>query len=391
MKTRYMLFVALTLLMAACKGDAGKTEQTEETEKETNAGTVVLTERQLKTVGITLGPLEQRSLGEAVRANGELRLNPQDRASVVPLMGGVVRSVLVKEGDRVAKGQTVAYIESSELVALQRDYVTATRELAGAEQELQRQQLLRNENAGVEKNYRAAQANVGVCQARVEGLRQQLAQLGVAAGGGAAQRQVAVTSPIGGTVTRVLTATGGYADAQSPLMEVANNGAVFAQLNVFEKDLPRVSVGQRVDIALTYQQDTHISGTVESVQRTIDTDTRSASVHVALDGSQTAGRRLGEGMTVTGMISTGRTQVDALPDEAIVAMDGKKYVFVLERTAADNGQKTYTFRRVEVVEGQSELGHTAVTFPVPPKAGAQFVRAGAFYIASAASDHGEGD
>lgn len=391
MKTRYMLIVALTLLMAACKGNTENTEQTEEQAKEANTETVTLTERQLKTVGITLGPLEQRSLGEAVRANGELRLNPQDRASVVPLVGGVVRRVLVKEGDHVAKGQTVAYIESTEIVALQRDYLTATRELAGAEQELQRQQLLRNENAGVEKNYRAAQANVSVCQARVEGLRQQLAQLGVSAGVDTSQRQVAVASPISGTVTRVLTTTGGYADAQSPLMELSNNALVYAQLNVFEKDLPRVSEGQRVDIALTYQQDTHISGTVASVQRTIDTDTRSASVHVTLDASQTSGRRLGEGMTVTGMISTGRAQVDALPDEAIVAMDGKKYVFVLEHTATDNGQKTYTFRRVEVVEGQSELGHTAITFPVPPKAGAQFVRAGAFYIASAASDHGEED
>lgn len=382
--------MALAMLLAACSQSGDKTETTaEHAESTEHSATVELTQRQMQTVGITLGQLEQRNLGAAVRANGELQLNPQDRATVTPLMGGIVRRLLVTEGQAVRRGQTVAYIENAELLSLQRDLLTATRELAYARQELERQRLLRAERAGVEKTLQQAEANYGVAEAKVSGLRQQLQQLGVQPGGKTMQRQIAVTAPISGTVTRIAANTGSYADPQTPLMAIANHRAVYAALRVFEKDLSRVARGQRVDIALTYQADTHIRGTVLSVGQTIDAESRSAVVRVGLDAAQKAGRRLGEGMTVTGMISTGRQQTAALPDDAIVGQGGRKYVFVLDHKAQEGGQAVCHFRRVEVVTGQSELGHTAVSFPKPPAEGTQFVRSGAFYIASAAADHGE--
>lgn len=380
---------AAFFLLTACSNNTTESAGHEEAEEGPHTETVELTERQLQTVGITVGPLEQRNLGSAVRTNGELRLNAQDRAEVTPLVGGVVRKLLVKEGQTVSRGQTVAYIENTELVSLQRELLTAQRELEYARQELARQRLLKSERAGVEKNLQQAEANCGVAEARVSGLRQQLQQLGVKPGSSTMTRLVAVTTPIGGTVTRVNVAMGGYADPQKALVEVANNGAVYAALSVFEKDLQRVTTGQKVDIALTYQQDTHIQGTVTSVDRTIDRQSRAATVRVSLDASQTKGRRLGDGMTVTGMISTDRQQVQALPDGAIVTDGGRHYVFALDGKASEQGQRMLRFRRVEVVTGQSELGHTAVTFPHPEKDGTQYVLRGAFYLASAQADHGE--
>lgn len=382
---------ALVLLLTACSPSTNKTDAADghaDGHTESTA-TVELTERQMKTVGINLGPLEQRNLGAAVRANGDLRLNPQDRATVTPLVGGVVRRLLVTEGQPVSRGQVVAYIENTDLVALQRDLLTATRELDFARQELERQRLLKAERAGVEKTLQQAQANYGVAEAKVSGLRQQLQQLGIRPGSGQMQRQIAICAPISGTVTRIAANTGSYADPQTPLMDIANNRAVYAALRVFEKDLSRVARGQRVDIALTYQQDTHIQGTVLSVSQTIDTESRSAVVRVGLNAAQKAGRLLGEGMTVTGMISTDRQQTEALPDEAIVQQGGRKYVYTLDHKAQEDGQAVCHFRRVEVVTGQSELGHTAVSFPTPPARGTLFVRSGAFYLASAAADHGE--
>lgn len=389
---RYLFLLLFPLMMFSC---SEKSEQSENSESSESSGLseqsetaetadILLTARQLQTVGITLGPLEQRNLGATVRANGELRLDPQARAAVTPLVGGIVRRILVTEGQAVRAGQTLAYIENTEVVALQKDLATAQRELAYAEQELARQQELRDNRAGVEKNWQAARANRDLCRTRITGLQQQLSQLGVHASA-KAQRQVAITAPISGTVTTIAAATGSFADAQLPLMTIADNGAVYAELKVFEKDLSSITVGQHVDIALTYQQDTHIAGTIAAVSRSIDPTTRAAAVRVTLPADQKADRRLGEGMTITGVISTDRQQVDALPDDAIVTDAGHHYAYVLDRKAADG----YHFRRVEVITGQSDLGHTAVSLPRPVKAGTQFVRKGAFYIASASTDHGE--
>lgn len=382
------LAIALSLSLSACGNKAQEADHEADATAEAAEASpddITLTARQLKTVGITMGPLEQRNLGQAVRANGELRLDAQNRASVVPMVSGVVRRVTVAEGQTVTRGQVVAYIESTEIVAMQGDLLTAEQELAAAERELQRQQLLKAERAGVEKNLQAAQAARDVERARVASLKQQLQQFGVAPGS-QVQRQIAVTAPISGTVTRITATTGGYASTEASLMELSDNTHAYAALHVFEKDVPLVRAGQHVDIALTYQQDTHISGTVMSVSRTIDPATRSAAVRVGLDSRQTA-NRLGEGMTVTGMISTGRQQAEALPDEAIVSAGGRKYAYVLVGQEKD----AYHFRRVEVVTGQSELGHTAVTFPRRVDDKAQFVRRGAFYLASAMADHGEED
>lgn len=379
----------LSLLLLSCSSPTPAPTASSEAEEKVHPDLIELTDRQLKTVGITVAPLEERNLGAAIRANGELRLNPQDRAEVVPLVGGIVRRVLVTEGQTVSRGQAVAYIENTELVALQREYLTAVRELELARQDLSRQQLLKRERAGVEKQLQQAEAAQAVAETRVSGLAQQLWQLGVTPGQQHMARQTAVRAPISGTVTAIAAATGSYADPQRPLMTLANNAAVYAQLSVFEKDLPRVAVGQSADIALTYQQDTHIHGTVSTVSRTIDTATRSATVRVTLDAGQTRGRRLGEGMTVTGMVSTDRQKTTALPDGAIISDGGRHYVYALDHKASEHGQTVSHFRRVEVVTGQSELGHTAVSFPQPQKAGTQYVHRGAFYIASAQADHGE--
>lgn len=383
-----LFLLILAALLSACGGHADKTEHAAaQHAEEPHTGTVELTERQLRTVGIVLGPLEQRNLSEAVRAAGELRLPPQHRASVVPLVGGIVRRITVVEGQHVRQGQVVAYIENADILALQRDYLTAAHELQYARQELERQQLLQREQAGVEKNLQQARATVAVAETRVSALGQQLRQLGIAPGSTRLQRQLAVTAPIRGTVTRIQACTGSYADAQQSMLDIADNRAVYAALRVFEKDLSRVAVGQHVDLALTYQQDTHLSGTVTAVSPSIDAQTRSATVSVRFDAAPSA--PLGQGTTVSAMISTARQRTPALPDEAIVRQGGRSFAYVLDHKAKEDGQTVYRFRPVEVVTGQSELGHTAVSFTTVPAAGTQFVRAGAFYIASASTDHGE--
>ena len=59
-----------------------------------------------------------------VRITGKLALDPQNRADISPIAGGVVRRITTREGYRVARGQVVAYIENTEIVVLQRQYLT---------------------------------------------------------------------------------------------------------------------------------------------------------------------------------------------------------------------------------------------------------------------------
>ena len=79
--------------------------------------------------------MEKKELGSVIRVNGELKLNPQDKADVTSLIGGIVRKISVIEGQQVKAGQTVAYIENTEIVEMQKNYLVAAKEKETAQLE----------------------------------------------------------------------------------------------------------------------------------------------------------------------------------------------------------------------------------------------------------------
>jgi len=158
MKTIYITIMASALvILASCSGNKNAGNQTKETE-ERRTEEVELTQEQLNTVGITLGKVEKKELGSVIRTNGELKLNPQDKADVTSLIGGIVRKIRVIEGQQVKAGKTVAYIENTEIVEMQKNYLVAAKEKETAQLEQQRQRMLSAQGARVEKTLQQAEA-----------------------------------------------------------------------------------------------------------------------------------------------------------------------------------------------------------------------------------------
>ncbi|MGC3943201.1 MAG: hypothetical protein QM762_01465 [Chryseolinea sp.] len=75
-------------------------------------------------------------------------------------------------------------------------------------------------------------------------------------------------------------------------------------------------------------------------------------------------------MYLKAIVEAGGVDVPALPDDAIVDFQGKKYVFIPDdnaTTGSSGGEptdpQTHHFKMVEVQAGNSELGFTEVTVP----------------------------
>lgn len=391
MKKNYItIVVGALIVLASCSGNNNAGKHSEEEAEEHHAEALELTQTQMGTVGITLGKVEMKELGDVIRANGELRLNPQDRADVTSLVAGIVRRICVTEGQQVKAGQTVAYIENTEVVEMQKNYLVAAREMDMALQELQRQRKLSVQDAGVEKTLWQAEAAYAIARARLTGLRHQLVQMGISpqkVAQGTIVTQVPVRAAIKGVVSKVDVNTGTYADTALPLMRIADNSAVYASLNVFERNVSQVEVGQDVELVITNNRDVRVKGSVSQVNRSMDAETKAIAVHVKL--ARGNADRLMPGMYVTGLIHTGRKKVMALPDDAIVGAEGKKFVFALDGKHAGGKEQRLHFRRVEVTTGASELGYTQVAFVNPSDADATVVTGKAFYLASMSADHGE--
>lgn len=391
---RFILVAALTVItfvgFSFLSQSKAETSESENQEEEIDFQNIPLSEKQVKAVDLKMGEAQEREMDAMLHVNGSLVLRAQDMGNVSSLMGGIVKNVYVKEGQMVSRGQVVATIENTDVVTLQREYYTAYKESEMARLELDRQKTLASAGAGIKKTLQMAEKNYKVAQANLLGTGRQLQQMGISTKEVAKGKFTTVfplRAPISGTVSDMQASLGSYADMQTPLMKIRNNHAVECDLNVFEKDIAKVKVGDQVLVSLTNQPGVNVSGRVYGMNQYLNKGTKSVAVHVKLDAKR--GAKLFEGMYVSGQIATGRQLCMTLPDKAIVSADGKQYVFALNQQHSKGG--TYSFSRHEVTTGVSNNGYTEVALCKHLKKGQKIVTDNAFYLASLTGDHGEED
>ena len=96
---------------------------------------VHLVQKQMDVMGIELGNFQYLNLSTTVKANGQLELPPQNKASLGAIMGGRVKTVNVLEGDYVVKGQILASLEHPDFVEMQEQYMGSKSQLVFLEKE----------------------------------------------------------------------------------------------------------------------------------------------------------------------------------------------------------------------------------------------------------------
>jgi len=242
-----------------------------------------------------------------------------DFTLVAPRVGGTIDGVLVRENQKVKKGQLLATIDN-------RDFVVAVKAanaaVAGARAAIislkshlaQQKSVIRQAQAAVaaadaalklardnrKRYHNLAKDGSGTVQA----MQQSEEQLGVqlanqeksAAGLQAAKQQVAIlkadlekawaalaqaqaqqdaadlklsytriTAPINGTVGKKSVRTGAFVNVGQPLLAIVPLDAVYITANYRETQLARVRPGQAVDIAVDALPGKTLRGTVESL------------------------------------------------------------------------------------------------------------------------------
>ena len=276
----YLLILLAMVMVISCGND-------KKSDKEENAASEkVETEKGEEEVDADADPAPDLSKTvNVVRVTGTLALDPQNRAEVSPIASGVVRCITTREGIRVRRGQVVAYIENTQIVELQRQYLTAVNELSAAKTELARQHTLMKQEAGVLKTLQQAESAYAIANAQVVGIGRQLSQLGVnpsSISAGKLTTLIPVTSPISGIVGKVKISMGSFVDISTSLMTVVNNVNLHCDLKVFEKDLPKVRIGQMVKLTLTNAPEVTFRAKIYDINSVFDNDSKSVTVHARI-------------------------------------------------------------------------------------------------------------
>ena len=296
--SRYVVILfAIATLVSCGNGKKGSASEKAKTEKAEDEAT-----EEEESADADQAP-DINKISNSVRMTGKLALDPQNRADIAPIAGGVVRRILTREGYRVGRGQIVAYIENTEVVALQRQYIASVSERSAARLELNRQITLNNQGAGVQKTLQQAEAAYTVANASVLGIGRQLRQLGVNPSSvslGRITTLIPVSSPISGIVGKINISMGSYVDMTTSLMTVVNNVNLHCDMKVFEKDLPKVRIGQIVNVSLTNSPMVKFRARIYDINSTFDDGSKSITVHAKII-KQPESKLLPE-MFVTGVV-----------------------------------------------------------------------------------------
>jgi len=388
-RTSTLLFIVfLMFLITSCnQKKEEETHEEEETESE-----IALTPAQFKTVGIQFGKIENRNLNTVIKANGYTTVPPQKSAKIATLLGGTVKDIFVLEGTFVNKGKVLATIQNLEVVGMLEDYKSAAANIEYLQLEYNRQKTLSDENVNPRKTFQEVKAKLAVERAKAQAAKNRLSALNVSTSSNSAL--VPIIAPISGYVGNINIAKGAFAETGIPLFEVVDNSQMHLDLNVYEKDLGSISIGQEVDFILTNQSNKSIKGKIFGINKSFSNESKTVAVHAKINPDDAKG--LISGMYVSANINLNNATVPALPKGAIVKNGDKFFIFIKENNLVEKNTKENPkeseeihFSAIEVIPGATDMGFTEVKFITSIPDDSQIVTEGAFYLLSAQKGGGE--
>jgi RND family efflux transporter MFP subunit len=389
-KQTTIIAILLLGLLAACgpRAEHTTTEHSEATTVHEEHGKVVsVTEAQMQMADIELGSVAQKNLSTALAVNGKLAVPNQNKAFITSLGGGTVRSLRIHPGEFVREGQVLATVANTEVASLQQQLTNVAAQISFAHKEVSRMKELVSGNAAPLKSLQKAEADLRGLEAQRSGLRQQLHALGAPAGGNISSL-INITAPISGSISDVYAEIGTQVDANTPIAQITNNAELHLDLFVYERDLHKVAVGQTIHFTLTNNPGKEYDARIYAIGTAFANQAKAVPVHAHVINDR---RGLIEGMSVTARISLDSGTYPAVPDDAIVAHQGKDYVFVL-RPASDSAAHAgdrFFFERVQVFRGVSDVGYTEIKPIELMPEGTQIATKGAFFLMAMMTNEGE--
>lgn len=326
----------------------GGHEQSPEGHAEAEAGKVQLTEGQIELIKVESAPATTGEISSELRLTGEVTLNQDRVADIVPRVSGVIREIRAYLGDEVRAEEVLAIIRSRELAEAGAKFMAARERLALAETSFAREKTLWEKKISSEREY--LEAKQAFAEARIEqrSSEQELRALGLSSDELRALlddpeellTRYPISAPFGGTVIEKHAALGEQVDADTELFKIAQLDQVWVIGSVYEEDVARVAVGQPATVTVQAYPDQTFSGTVTWVASVIDEKTRTLKIRVEVDNRE---RLLKPGMFAQVAIGVD-SKADALviPSSAVQRQGGEAIVFV------DEGNGLYERRDITI-------------------------------------------
>lgn len=341
-----ILIINIALLLTSCGND--NKQSNAENEQPTQENTLSLTDEQYKNAAIETGKIFTSNISSVLRLNGKIDVPPQSLVSVSVPLGGYLKSTKLLPGMHIRKGDPLAVMEDIQYIQLQQDYLTAKAQLSLTESEYNRQKELNQSKATSDKVFEQARTNYQTQLVLLKSLEEKLKLIGLnpqRISAGTISKSINIYSPISGFVSAVNVNIGKYVTPSDILFELVNPNDIHLNLTVFEKDINKLAVGQKLLAYSNSHPQTKYPLEVILISKNISGQ-NAAEVHCHFEQYDNG---LLPGMFMNAEIEVSTHNANVLPEEAIVRFENKHYVFV------EKGKQTFEMKDVQIGNAENDL------------------------------------
>jgi Cu(I)/Ag(I) efflux system membrane fusion protein len=264
-------------------------------------------------IGVTFATVTLAPLSREIRTVAQVTYDETRVRTISPKIDGWVEQLFLNStGQPVSRGQVILAVYSPMLVSAQEELLLASRltqSLAGASGDAQKSAT------DLEAAARRRLQYWDIPASEVEQIRRT----------GQVRRTLTLRSPFSGVVIEKNVLAGQRVMAGDPLYKVADLSTVWVEGEVFERDLPAVRLGAAVTAEFDALPGTSRSGRITYVYPTLNAETRTARIRVALSNP---GLALKPGMYATIRIEGASASALSVPRSAVLSTGERNLVFV---------------------------------------------------------------
>lgn len=341
-----ILIINIALLLTSCGNDNKQSDA--ENEQPTQENTLTLTDEQYKNAAIETAKIFTSNISSVLRLNGKIDVPPQSLVSVSVPLGGYLKSTKLLPGMHIRKGDPLAVMEDIQYIQLQQDYLTAKAQLSLTESEYNRQKELNQSKATSDKVFEQVRTNYQTQLVLLKSLEEKLKLIGLnpqRISAGTISKSINIYSPISGFVSAVNVNIGKYVTPSDILFELVDPNDIHLNLTVFEKDINKLAVGQKLLAYSNSHPQTKYPLEVILISKNISGQ-NAAEVHCQFEQYDNG---LLPGMFMNAEIEVSTHNANVLPEEAIVRFENKHYVFV------EKGKQTFEMKEVQTGNAENNL------------------------------------
>jgi len=299
-------------------GLVGATIVTLMNNKKQNEADTAIVAQENSSVAVRVATVATNPVEDNFIANGNF--SPDQELEMAAERSGKVISILVKEGDRIVKGQTIAIIRG--------DVVNVEAETANANYQNALNDYNRFESAyktgGVTKQ-QLDQARINMINAK-----SRLTQANINVG------DTRVKAPFGGIINKKFIEVGTILSATPPtkMFEIVNTNSLKLKVNVSERQVAQLKIGSVVKVKASVFPDKEYTGKVTFIAPKADTSLN-FPIEVAITNNPNNEIKAGMyGSVIFGAPEGKQPELMTIPRSAFVGSVSSNQVFVVENEIA---------------------------------------------------------